>query len=185
MGGVLARDFDILPEAASQLGMSEASLLDGIREDIEALMDGSLLSEEFWSRFSERSNVAVKGNPLIDLFSPRLDESTKQLIHSTSQSCRVVCGTNTMAEHYNFHKGRGDYALFDRVYASHLMGVAKPRTDFFKRILEQENVRPDETVFCDDLPENVESAGSLGIHSFLFTHASRFREEFAASGLIL
>lgn len=183
MGGVVARDFDILPEAAARLGLSEEAMLDYIREDIEGLMNGSVSSVEFWKRFTDRSAVVVDGNPLIDLFNPRLDNATISLILGIKKFCPAVCGTNTIAEHYNHHKGRGDYAVFDRVYASHLMGIAKPRSEFFQWILDKESVSPEEVVFCDDMDVNVESARALGINSFLFRDADVFTAEFSKSGL--
>lgn len=183
MGGVLARDFDILPKAAALFSLREDEMLNYIRDDIEGLMNGSVLSAEFWKRFSNRSSVVVQGNPFIDLFNPRLDEATTKLILDLKVSCPLVCGTNTMAEHYNYHKGRGDYAVFDRVYASHQMGIAKPRSGFFQWILEKESVRPEEVVFCDDLDDNIQSARALGINSFLFKNAEIFAKEFSESGI--
>jgi glucose-1-phosphatase len=183
MGGVLARDFDILPQAAALFSLREEEMLNYIRDDIEGLMNGSIPSAEFWKRFTNRSSVVVDGNPFIDLFNPRLDKATIKLILELKESCAVVCGTNTIAEHYNYHKGRGDYAVFDRVYASQLIGIAKPRAEFFQWILDKESVRPEEAVFCDDLDENIQSARTLGINSFLFKDAETFGKEFSESGI--
>lgn len=185
MGGVLARDFDILPQTAALLNLSEEDMLNYIRDDIEGLMNGSVPSAEFWKRFTDKSSVVVPGNPFIDLFNPRLDAATTKLILELKKSCPLVCGTNTITEHYDYHKGRGDYAVFDRVYASHLISIAKPRTEFFQWILEKESVRPEETIFCDDLDENIQSARSLGINSFLFKNAHTFRKELSESGIKL
>lgn len=183
MGGVVARDFDILPQAADLLGLKEEEMLNYIKNDIEGLMNGTVPSVEFWKRFTQRSSIVVQGNPLIDLFNPRLDKDTIKLIFELRKSCPVVCGTNTLAEHYNYHNGREDYAVFDRVYASHLMGIAKPRPEFFQWILDRESVKAEEVVFCDDLNENIQSARALGINSFLFKDAEKFRKEFSESGI--
>jgi len=62
----------------------------------------------------------------------------------------------------------GDYRVFHRVYASHLMGVAKPDPEFFRRILREESWRPEEVTFVDDMAKNVEAAAGLGIHAILY-----------------
>ena len=72
---------------------------------------------------------------------------------------------------------RGDYALFDRVYASHLMGWAKPSPEFWKVILKEEQRRPDETVFIDDFSENIEAARSVGINAVHYRDLDTLKAE--------
>ncbi len=176
MGGVLARDFEILPDAAALLGLSADALRALISEDMPALMDGSLSGVRFWQRIGQKAGVRVESNPFIDLFHPTIDRETGDLIEGLRKNSRVVCGTNTMAEHYDIHSRRGDYGVFDAVYASHLMRLAKPDPRFFLEIMEREGVRAEETVFTDDLQENIDAARSLGIRSHLFTDARSFAE---------
>jgi FMN phosphatase YigB (HAD superfamily) len=93
---------------------------------------------------------------------------------------RVVAGTNTIAPHYDIHLRRGDYDIFDIVYASHLMGLAKPDPAFYTCILEHESCSADRAVFIDDFPENVEAARALGIGSLLFTGAEQLKKDLTA-----
>lgn len=88
-----------------------------------------------------------------------------------SEGNRVVCGTNTVSAHYFNHLERGDYAIFDQTYSSCYMGVSKPDTNFWKIILEAENVPAKDTVFVDDRKDNCEAAASIGIHAIQFTTA--------------
>ena len=110
-------------------------------------------------------------------FHPVLDEPMYYLILELKKLNRVVCGTNTIEEHYAILAERGDYNVFDAVYASHQMGFAKPRPEFYRYIIEQENIPPSQTVFIDDNLENVEVAQHLGIHSFHFTGYDRLIEQ--------
>ena len=66
-------------------------------------------------------------------------------------------------------------ALFrpdEKFLFSHRLGVAKPDPEFFRRALEALEVRPEESVFVDDLIENVISARNVGIRSYQFTGTS-------------
>jgi putative hydrolase of the HAD superfamily len=59
--------------------------------------------------------------------------------------------------------------LFQVVFCSGEEGVVKPAPEAYLRTLELLGVRPRETVFIDDTPENVEAARALGMDGVLFT----------------
>ena len=183
MGGVLVRNFNILPQAAEYLGLSYGDLFGYIKDDLYPLMEGRLGVHDFWKNLEQKSGIEITREFWTELFRPRIDQSTSGLITRLKKYYPVVCGTNTMDEHYRIHQENGDYLIFDRVYSSHLMRTAKPKPGFFNLILEKEGVKPEETVFTDDLPENVEAAASLGINSFMFTDAAEFEKDLADSGL--
>ena len=89
----------------------------------------------------------------------------------------MVAGTNTIEPHYRAHLRRGDYEVFDAVYASNRMGLAKPDPAFYTFILEREGCEPREAVFVDDMEVNVEAAAKLGIEAFLFAGAAKLAGE--------
>lgn len=55
--------------------------------------------------------------------------------------------------------------LFDRVYFSHRVGMRKPDDVVFKHILEENELRPEHTLFIDDSPQHIEAAERLGIQT--------------------
>lgn len=59
--------------------------------------------------------------------------------------------------------GHGIENYFDKLYCSYETGVCKPDEEFFRKILETEGVRPEETVFVDDSKKNIAAAEALGI----------------------
>ena len=52
---------------------------------------------------------------------------------------------------------------FDGVYFSHLIRLRKPNREAFEYVLADAELKPEETLFFDDLQENVEAARELGI----------------------
>ncbi len=58
-------------------------------------------------------------------------------------------------------------AYFHGTYYSHLVGKRKPEPIIFQQVLEENGFVPQETVFLDDNPENIQSAARLGIQTFL------------------
>ena len=172
MGGVLARSFDVIPEAARRMGMPEAEARRFVATDMDALMAGRMDTGEYWSRFAAASGVRAAEDYWSTLFAPELDPAVERLIRALREEGRVVSGTNTIACHYDYLAARGMYGCFDAVYASHLMGLCKPDPTCWLEILRAEGREPSDAFFVDDMDENVAVARSLGIRSHLFRDAS-------------
>jgi putative hydrolase of the HAD superfamily len=187
-GGVISRDFMIGPEASKRLGIGLADFRRFVAPDDQAFMRGDFDSAEMWRRFEARSGVRAAENYWATLFHPSIDLPTFELVEELRAGLRkagagrVVGGTNTIAEHYAIHRAQGEYSCFDLVYASHLMGRAKPEPEFWLDILEKEGVPPERAFFTDDFPENVEAAARLGIEARLYTDAASLRDDLLALG---
>lgn len=67
---------------------------------------------------------------------------------------------------------------FCKAYFSQLMHTRKPKIDGFQLILNENNLNPDETLFIDDNPANVEAAKSLGMHGYHLPKGKKLEEIF-------
>lgn len=66
----------------------------------------------------------------------------------------------------DFDGGNGsleDY--FDALYLSFRLGVMKPNLRFFQTVTDNEHIQPEESLFVDDGPRNVEAARRLGFNT--------------------
>jgi HAD superfamily hydrolase (TIGR01509 family) len=78
-------------------------------------------------------------------------------------------------------------ALFrrdDRFVFSHRFHCAKPDPEIFRRALEVLGALPQQTVFVDDLVENVIAARALGMTSYQYRDALSLSEELGRDGLL-
>ena len=132
MGGVLARDFDIIPEAARLMGMDEVLVRRHAEPHMKALMSGTIAPDEYWNRFGQATGVYPPEDYWATLFSPTVDAEVEHTIRMLRGRFRVVCGTNTVQSHYMYLQANGMYDCFDAVYASHLYGVCKPDPEFWQ-----------------------------------------------------
>lgn len=170
MGNVVSHHVDVLPEMSMRLRISEARILDYCGRDFSRLSTGSISTEEFWRDFSDFFDISIEEDLLRSCFHPEIDPNMVGLIEELKATGhRLVCGTNTLESHYRYHLNRGDYNIFDLVYSSHIIGVMKPDPDFFRYILQAEHNPPENSIFIDDLEDNIRSAASLGIHAIRFT----------------
>ncbi len=59
-----------------------------------------------------------------------------------------------------------DTRFFNKTYYSHLIEKRKPNVDIFVFVQNDSRLTPSETLFIDDIRENVETAKSLGWHTY-------------------
>ena len=57
--------------------------------------------------------------------------------------------------------------LFTKAYYSHKINLRKPNADIFEFIAKDAGINPQETLFLDDLENNIEAAASLGFKTHL------------------
>ena len=62
--------------------------------------------------------------------------------------------------------GHGIDYYMDACYLSYQLGVMKPDTEFFHKVLVTEKIMASETLFLDDGPRNVAVASQMGIRTF-------------------
>ena len=196
MGNVVAHNVAVEGAAAKAAGMSEREFFEACKYDRAArgkiinkkidirdadimtmLSNGEVTTDEFWSEFEKRTGVRVSTDYLGLFFNPVLDGAVVDIVKALRKKYRVVCGTNTIQSHYDIHLARGDYALFDKTYASNMIGASKPDVEFWKRIMLGEGVASEDIFFTDDNEANCAASSSLGIRTFHFTNADDLRNE--------
>jgi len=178
MGGVVSRNCDVFPDILSHLDIGHEEFLAFAGENLEKLFNGKISTAEFWARFSRRYGKEVKEDLFGKFFHPSVDRKVMALIRQLKARSRVVCGTNTFDPHYDYHLSHGDYVIFDAVFASNKIGLSKPDPEFFRYILKNEAVNPENAFFVDDEEVNVLSAERMGINATLFRDSKSLRRVF-------
>lgn len=69
------------------------------------------------------------------------------------------------------------YREFDRVFVSYHLGKGKRDPSIFDDVTRELGVMPEQTIFVDDAPDNVDRAKSKGLKGILFTGKTEFLEE--------
>lgn len=184
-GGVMIRNFFVIPAIAEIMGFEEKELIALLKPELGAYSRGKLSGKQFWENFTSRTNIDVPEDYFASLFKPEADLASFELMRELARTTRTVCGTNTIDSHHDINTKLGMYEGFHAVYASHIIGRAKPEAAFWTDILQAENVRPERTFFVDDMEVNVEAARGLGITSWLFKGAGELREYLVSIGELL
>jgi 2-haloacid dehalogenase len=95
----------------------------------------------------------------------------------------LFCLSNASADTFPLAERRFDFlALFDDILVSGREGLLKPDPAIFRLAERRFGVVPEETIFIDDHPPNVESAAELGYHAVHFTAPESLRRELSVRG---
>lgn len=98
-----------------------------------------------------------------------------ELVSQMKQKYRTFLLSNTNILHIDWISGylRENLGIdsiasyFEKVYYSYELGMRKPNADIFEHVLKVNGLEPSETLFIDDSPQNLATAGKLGIHTRL------------------
>jgi glucose-1-phosphatase len=149
----------------------------------EKVMIGAIGSEEYLAAFQRGCKRPV---PLETV--QRLRESMLgperlemlELLGQLKQRIPIAAFTNTMALHWSLLMDPKVYTfprLFDQIFASHLIGEAKPRPQAFAKVLNALGLGPEEVIFIDDSELNVSGATQVGMTGIVFRDADTLRSE--------
>jgi putative hydrolase of the HAD superfamily len=74
--------------------------------------------------------------------------------------------------------------LFDGIVISCRIQKVKPESEIYKHLLSEHQLNAAETVFIDDMSENLDAASLLGIQTIQFINAAQCRQDLMSLGCI-
>ena len=98
---------------------------------------------------------------------------------------QCLLATNQQQHRARFmEKELGYGELFERCFFSCHMGLAKPDPHYFQAILSAVNLAPEQALFVDDKPQNVDGARTVGIHAVCFANSRDGRAHLALAEIL-
>lgn len=100
-----------------------------------------------------------------------------ELVSKLRQNYKIGVLSNTNEIHIDavYEMLRKDHGLnsfdplFDRIFYSHEMGLAKPSKEIYERMLVELGTTAERVIFFDDLEANVKGAASIGVRAIHVT----------------
>ena len=72
---------------------------------------------------------------------------------------------------------------FKKTFPSHEVGHRKPEPEIYRKVLRKIKLRPEETVFIDDMPRFVRGARAVGMHAVRFRGKARLLRDLRRLGI--
>lgn len=135
---------------------------------------GRISDRQFVDAVKELTGLSVPDEKIITAWNALLLDFPAeriQLLKELGKRYRIFLFSNTNALHlaalqkiYQDSFGKEELDThFERTYYSHLMGMRKPERASFEHILQENQLKGEETLFVDDALINVEGAEAAGL----------------------
>jgi FMN phosphatase YigB (HAD superfamily) len=143
---------------------------------------GTLTEEEAKSIIIKNSNknghlINLAFENWYELLTP-IEESVKVLRELKDAEYKVYFLSNFHLLAFEYVTKRYDFFnLFDGGIVSYKEKLIKPEDGIYKRIIEEYQIKPEESIFIDDSHGNIEGARKLNFETILFKNSKELREK--------
>ncbi|MBP5650700.1 MAG: HAD-IA family hydrolase [Bacteroidales bacterium] len=181
LGGVIYNiRYENIAEAFARMGAENLiSLYSKAQQTdfIDKFEEGLISTTEFCEEIRRLSKVPLTDAQieeawnaiLIDVPAPRVDfllklkEKYKLYLFSNTNQFNYDCFTAHLRQKYGF-----DFfgTIFKAAYFSHTLHLRKPKEEGFRRIIQEQQLNPAETLFIDDSPQHIEGARRCGLNAY-------------------
>jgi putative hydrolase of the HAD superfamily len=190
LGNVLVElHADGLGRAAAALSSTPERLVALFNENgmAQAIALGKLSPREFVEQINRRFGTSVTPADVVSWFGPEVAvvfPEVPGLIASLKGRYGLAILSNTFFGHWDYFMGMDLARQFDALMASHLIGFCKPDPRAYRAALDRMGAAAAETVFVDDLAENVQAARALGFTAFQSTTPGELIQGLQRAGVV-
>jgi putative hydrolase of the HAD superfamily len=136
-------------------------------ESVRRFETGRAGADEFGAAILSEFGLSIAAAQFLEEFTvwPKgVFPGSFELLEQLAASYQLACLSNTNALHWpRVCDEMGLARYFDRMFASHLVGMFKPDLEIFQHVIEQLGCPPARILFLDDNQLNVASARTTGM----------------------
>lgn len=176
-GGVLMKTVDYAPrfkwDDRLQLPRGSVERIVHGSESWRLAQTGLMSISDYWQDVAAQLNLSSEALQQLrdDFFSgDQLDQTLVDYIRQKREDGHsIALLSNDSPELLKKLQTLNIAHLFDPLIISANIGVMKPAPESYQAVLDLLNRRPEETIFIDDNPDNIEGAKMLSIHTIHYT----------------
>jgi len=180
LGNVLLDiDYNKTIEAFEQLGLQNfknSFAPDKVNSFIQDLETGKISEETFYEsikKISKKPLASAQIKNALNALILKFRTESLSFLEEISPKYKLYLFSNTNSIHLTafkeiFKRNIGNNSLdgyFTKAYYSHIIGFRKPDTGAYNFVLNDANIIAVETLFIDDLANNIEGAKAVGIQT--------------------
>jgi putative hydrolase of the HAD superfamily len=179
VGGVLFRFKDVTPyrEWEQRLNLSEGELAKIVFSNpiSRRAMVGQSTPEEVWAEVQKQLALSMADLELLQLDiwkGGAWDTELLEFIRSLRPAYKTGIISDAWTDARAAIQAFVNESLFDVIIFSAEEKLRKPEPEIYLRALTRLKLSPEEAIFVDDMPYNVEAARQLGMQAILFTDSA-------------
>lgn len=176
LGGVLIQNAThvFFKRTVDSFGKSLPEVTEAFDKHRGPLERGEMSNEAFWQALAGELNVPYTPE-MLTLWSEKFIEETTPIPGMIELVDQVKAGgykvgllSNTTEQHVAINRTRHIFERFEVALMSNEIGTRKPEKAAYIKLIEAMGTKAEETVFIDDLSENVAGAQVVGIQGIKF-----------------
>ena len=144
-------------------------------------MRGNHTEDEYWTYMLEGTNWNIDVQDLKKLIRKFMNiplDGTASIVKELKDKYTLILLSDHVEEWMNYIlENNNIIPLFDYKYFSYQYKKIKKDEGIFKFVLNDLNIRPEETLFIDDFEGNIRRAQESGIDGIVFKDAVQLRED--------
>ena len=147
---------------------------------------GEISSKDFYEQVNQYFPKKVDYETFARLWNEIFTENSEMdgLLAKLKKHYPLYLISNTNDLHFEYIKKAFKVTKhFTGFFPSHEVGHRKPSPAMFEHVLKEIKLKPEETVFIDDIIEFVESAKQFGINAIQFTTRKNLEQELGKIGV--
>lgn len=149
--------------------------------------EGKISDKEFISKIKEIGHLNLNNQIIIDAWNAMLldyDLQRIDFLKKLRKKYKIYLLSNTNNLHYENFAFRVPHSnsideLFDKTYYSHTLQQSKPSVEIYNCVMTDAKINPSESLFIDDLQENIEGAKNAGMKARIVNYPSEWTEWFS------
>lgn len=164
--------------------ISSEKFLERKKETINIFLDtmrGKYSEDEYLSYLLQDTNWKISKDELKLFIRENLNrpvKGTMNIIKTLKENYNLILLSDNIKEWMNYiFENNEDLAIFDHKYFSYDIKGLKLDEDTFEYIINDLNIKPEETIFIDDYEGNVQVANKNGIKGIIFKNAEQLTKE--------
>lgn len=176
VGGVLVKTVDASKRTLweEKLQLSHGQLAKEVwNDEARGATVGLTSADQLWQTIREKFSLTDKELIQLkkDFFAgDQLNNELFDYLSNMKQSYTIAILSNAWNNARNVYTNRYHLnSLVDYMFISAEEKLRKPDPQFYYLALERLHIKPQETIFIDDAPENIFAAYQIGINAILFT----------------
>ena len=174
-GVIIDLDLNKTHQKFQDLGVKEIS--EQLKKNIFDFEAGLIPTEELKLSFREETNINISDPEFENAWCALLRELPQHrvdFLHNLGSEFPLYLLSNTNSIHIDYLRKRENSKFdkfedsFAKVYYSYEMQSRKPDSIIFEKLIDDLGINPTESIFVDDMPDNIETAKQLGFQTWLF-----------------
>ncbi len=190
-GVVIDIDEQLTINEFAKLGVEDISKANSPEfiEIVKKFEKGIITPEIFRNKLRDYLDLSATDQEIDDAWNALLfdiPQERLEVIEKVKKNYNIFLLSNSNEIHYDLYLrdlqlrfGYNEFAeLFHQAYFSFDLHLSKPNSEIYEFVMYQEGLNPEETLFIDDKPENIEAAKKLGFQTYQLIKPERIRDIF-------